>query len=150
MKKAEIALVSFVLLSLVLRVSSLPGSPVLAALSCSMLALFYLLFSLPYLLNSPLTVAFREPAAGGPQPFDRFWAIASGLVFGLGLLGILFVLNYWQGAFFFWCLGMFFLTPVATISLGKHWMSADPFYKAVAIRAGVLLLAGIVLVVAQM
>lgn len=152
MKKTEIALVILAIAGLALRVCSVPGSVMLSALAFILLALFYLLLSVPYFNLVPLSRAFRKATyeAAGISGFQRFWAGASGLVFCLALLGILYVLNYWEGAFFFWCLGMFFLVPVAALSLGKHLLQPNAIYKGIAIRAGVLLLAGIALVAAQM
>ncbi len=152
MKKVEIALVILAVAALALRVNSVPGSALLSAIALGALALFYLLFAMPYFNKIPLpqtfrTEAYKEREADG---FQRFWAAASGVVFCLALLGILFVLNYWNVAFFFWCLGMFFTVPVAALSLGKYLLQSQLFYKGIAIRAGILLLAGIGLVVAQM
>ncbi len=152
MKKTELALVVLTIAGLVLRVSSVPGGVMLSALAFLLLALFYLLLSVPYFNRVPFSGAFRKATyeAAGIGGFQRFWAGASGLVFCLALLGILYVLNYWEGAFFFWCLGMFFLVPVGALSLGKHLLQPHPTYKTIAIRAGILLLVGIALVAAQM
>lgn len=152
MKKTELALVVLAIAGLVLRVSSVQGSVILSALAFIVLALFYLLLSMPLFNRIPFSKAFSKAAynAQGIDGFQRFWAAASGVVFCLALLGILCVLNYWEGAFFFWCLGMFFLVPVAALSLGKHLLQTNAIYKGIAIRAGILLLAGIALVAAQM
>jgi hypothetical protein len=152
MKKVEIALAVLAISALVLRVNSVQGSALLAAVSFGLLSLFYLLFSMPYFNKVPLRQTFSAAAYSdrGIEGFQRFWAVASGIVFCLALLGILFVLNYWSAAFFFWCMGMFFIVPVAALSLGKYLLQSRPFYKNIAIRAGILLLAGIGLVVAQM
>jgi hypothetical protein len=152
MKKIEIGLAVLAVISLALRVSSIQGSVAGSAIAFMLLALFYLLLSLPYFNRIPISRVFSSTAYHntGVGAFQRFWAVASGVVFFIALLGILFVLNYWQGAFFFWCMGMFFVAPVAALSLGKHLLQPNPVYKAIALRAGILLLAGIALVAAQM
>ncbi len=150
-KKTELALVLLALLSLVLRVSSVPGSEWIATAAFALLALYYLVFarrrfdpaSLPANGAASLSLQ-REPA------FRRILAVAAGIIFCIALTGILFVLNYWRLASFFWCLGMFFTVPVGALALAKHMLQPSSFYLWLAIRAGVLLLAGIGLVAAQM
>ncbi|WP_162902730.1 hypothetical protein [Taibaiella koreensis] len=150
-KKTEIALVLLALLSLVLRVSSVPGSEWFSTAAFGLLALFYLVFAgLRFDTSSGLPDTLSPLSRQREQAFRRFLAIAGGVVFGIALIGILFVLNYWRLAAFFWCLGMFFTVPVGALSLGKHLLQPSPFYKALAIRAGLLLLTGIGLVAAQM
>ena len=152
MKKVEIALIALTIIAVALRVSSVQGGEALSAVAFLLLALFYLLLSIPYFNGVSLRHTFqsayyREREA---DAFRRFWAGAAGVIFFIVLMGILFVLNYWKAAFFFWCMGMFFTVPVAALSLGKHMLQPSPFYKAIAIRAGILLLAGIGIVAAEM
>lgn len=152
MKKVEIALVVLAIAALILRVNSVQGSVLLSAVTFGALALFYLLLAMPYFNKVPLSRAFNPATyrAMEIEGFQQFWAAAAGVIFCLAVLGILFVLNYWKAAFFFWCMGMFFTVPVAALSLGKYLMQSRPFYKAIAIRAGILLLVGLGIVVAEM
>lgn len=152
MKKAEITLAVLALATLVCRVSSVPGSEWLCTVAFSLLILFYLLIfpRYYYRLPSDTLAGATQASLQRERSFRRFMAAAAGVVFALALTGILFVLNYWKLASFFWCLGLFFTVPVGALSLGKHMMQSAAFYKGLAIRAGVLLIAGIALVAAQM
>lgn len=152
MKKAEFTLAVLAVATLICRVSSMPGSEWLCTAAFGLLILFYLLIFPRYYYRLSLASLTDAPQASlqREQSFRLFMAVAAGIVFALALTGILFVLNYWKLASFFWCLGLFFTVPVGALSLGKHMMQPEAFYKGLAIRAGVLLIVGIALVAAQM
>lgn len=152
MKKIELTLVLLALTALVLRVSSVPGSEWISTIAFALLGLYYLLFARRGFDPASLIAGDSASSLSLQRElvFRKFLAVAAGVVFCMALTGILFVLNYWRMASFFWCLGMFFTVPVGALSLGKHMMQPSPFYLWLAIRAGVLLLAGIGLVAAQM
>ena len=152
MKKVEIVLVMLAVAGLSLRIGKVEGGVLLSTVAFLLLALFYLLFALPYFSGIRVSRTFSNTAylEKGAGTFQRLLTVIAGFVFFIALMGILFVLNYWPGAFFFWCMGMFFLVPVAALSLGKHLLQPAIPYKASAIRAGIFLLTGIALVAAQM
>lgn len=152
MKKAEIILAALALIAFVLRLLSIDGGVIASTLTLISLGLFYLLLSVPLFNAVSVTQMFSKEAyqERGISTKRILWAIAAGCIFWISLLGILFVLNLWQGAGIFWRAGMFLIVPIAAVSLIKHMLQPSPYFKGIAIRGGVILLAGLLSVALQL
>jgi|GEM_PF-1757445 len=146
MKIAELLLSALALLSLILRLVFPGSSEVFSTIAFLALSLFYLSGSV-FLFNG-LPVAGSAFAAVGAKRIG--WAVAAGAVFALALIGILSALDFWKLAPFLWTLGMMLLVPVGAGSLMPYMLRPDRFHAGIALRAGLLLTAGIALVGSRM
>lgn len=152
MKKTEIILAFAALAAIVLRLLAIEGGVLLSTAAFGLLALFYLLLSIPFFNQVPLNKMLSKAVYREQQGRTAriIWALATGIVLFCSLLGILFVLNHWEGASVLWRSGMFLMVPVAAVSLIKNMLETSAFHKAIAIRGGIVLLVGIAAVVLQL
>lgn len=127
------------------------GSTVPTLIFPGLLALFYLFFSIPLFNRKSIIFLLHKERHPDiyPSPLRIGWAVAAGIIFSLVLGGILSALQGWHLAPFFWTGGMLLAVPVGAVSLAKNMLQPAAYHRDIAIRSGILLLCGILVVVLQ-
>lgn len=143
MKKTEITLISIVVLSAVVRLCVIEGSVFLLTLSCLILALFYLLFSFLLLNRVPFKQMFRADAYTLTSRKSILGSVVVGMALFMMTIGLLFVLNHWEGALIMLKSGLLFMLPVACVSTALCFIKPTPYRIAVLVRCGIAVACGL-------
>lgn len=151
MRIAEIILAVLALAALLLHRMLSSGGVWLSMVFLGALSVFYLSFAVPLFNRVSIAMLLNRSKSGEayPSAIRIVWAAIAGIIFALVLCGILFAVNGWYLAPFFWTAGMLLLVPVGAVSLSKNMLQSSSYHKAIALRTGILLLCGILVVVLQ-
>jgi len=128
-KKAELILVSIVVIAITLKLFTIPGGSILGILSMALLSMLY------------LAVSFLLFKAKGTS--QTLLSVATGFTFSILTIGILFTLMFWPGASVMMLLGIVSTFIITIISLIKNSSNESPFYKGILTRAAIFFLLGV-------
>ncbi len=144
MKKAELISGAVALIAIVLNSLLIPLSDVLLVLSFTLLAVIYGYLSFALFNNIPLRRIFKKSSYKGISTMRIVGAILTGLALSSTLVGILFTLMSFPGAFPNLILGTVGLTVALIIGLVKYSKSKSAYYtnifKRIAVCGGVAVL----------
>jgi hypothetical protein len=133
MKTVEKVLIGITLLGLIIKLLHWPGGSILMILGLSILAFFYPIAA--YFLFSPVKyfevdgMTFTETSA--PRVI---LSLGTGFCLPVAVIGLLFRFMHWPGAKMMLLIGLVTIVPIAIVSLVKHSVTKDNFYKQIAIR----------------
>ncbi|WP_284651160.1 GldL-related protein [Flavobacterium terrisoli] len=127
------------ILGFILRMFHIPGGSILPVLSMALLSLFYFPAGFYFLSDKKIdnkTVGF---------------SVVSGFTLSITVLGILFKIMDWTGAFFMLVTGLVSLLPIAIISYVNYTKpkleELQNYYKNIFIRVMIALIFGLLLFV---
>lgn len=144
MKKAELITGAIALIAIVLNSFLIPLSDVLLVLSFTLLAIIYGYLSFALFNNIQLRRIFKKSSYKGISTMRVVGAILTGLALSSTLVGILFTLMSFPGAFPNLILGTVGLTVALIVGLVKYSKSKSVYYtnifKRIAVCGGVALM----------
>ncbi len=147
MKKAELISGAVALISIVLSSLLIPLSDVLLVLSFTLLAVIYGYLSFALFNNIPLKRIFKKSSYKGISAMRIVGAILTGLALSSTLVGILFTMMSFPGAFPNLVLGIVGLTIALIVGLVKYSKSKSEYYTNIFKRITLIGSIGLILLI---
>ncbi|MGP8217450.1 MAG: hypothetical protein ACLQQ4_17920 [Bacteroidia bacterium] len=138
MKTAEKLISIIIILSLLLRVLSVPASSTLVILSFSSLACFYMFLSYPFFSGFSLNQSSIADIFKGVHKIRNVGLVLSGLVLASALSSVLFKIKLWPDANFKLITNVIGLWIIAVVSGYKYARTRLDLYKNVFIRVTII------------
>jgi len=134
MKKLELLLVVFVVISVCLNLLLIPGASFLTILSFSLLSLLYQFFSFALFNNVGFRNLFKKESYKGLKALRIIASIGIGWILSLSLMGILFKIQSYPGAQVLLIVASALLLILFMISLFKYISTKSDFYLGICKR----------------
>jgi hypothetical protein len=134
MRLAEIILGALCVLSVILKCFFIPGSPVLAVFSFTLLSVYYFVFTLPACTGIQMKDLFKKESynnAGEKFSFILIVAVPTGLALSAIIMGLLFVIQLWPMALVQIQQGIVLMAIALVIAVVRYGMTRSDFYLPV-------------------
>jgi hypothetical protein len=146
MKKAEITLLVLTLIGIVCNLLLVPGGVVFTLISLFLYSSIYFYFGFAFFNGISLRKLFKPQSYQGISALRIVGAIATGFSLSMVLIGILFKLLSWPGAFINMAFGLACTLVVIIISLIKYYNQKSVYYQRILIRCFALFFVGLFLI----
>jgi hypothetical protein len=134
MKKSELLFGLLALLALALRFFALNGGAQLMIIALTALAILYFYFGFALLNRIPFRRVLRKESYRSLSGMRIVGAIAAGIALSQVVVGILFKLLRWPGAYEMLLIGLMSLTLVFAVAVIRYTQSKAAFYPSVLFR----------------
>jgi len=134
MKITEKLLAGILVLSIVLKLFSIPGNSILLVLSSSVLMMLYFYVGFAIFNDISFKGIFKKKSYNGISALRIVGAIFSGIGLSIVLAGILFRLQHWPGGNFQLLTGIVFSAIILIILIVKYIKGKELFYKRLLTR----------------
>jgi hypothetical protein len=143
MKKTELITAGIAALAIIMQLFLLPGSGALTVISLSLLACIYFYCGFALFNGIRFRKAFKRENYAGISAMRIQGAVATGFVFSMIIIGMMFRLQSWPGAASNLVVGLIALLILVVVALLRYRNNRSEFYVRIFKRAAVFGVLGI-------
>jgi len=147
MKKIELILIIIVLVSLLLKILSVPGMSLFFTVSLLILYLLYFFIGFVLFNDLKLSNILKKDSYTGLSILRIMGSVGVGIALAIACVGILYKVQHWNDANLYLYLGLALICILLIITIIKFNLSKADFYKGLIIRLSVFLLMSIFVLV---
>ena len=145
MKKTERILLIIALVAILLKFMLIAGSGLLITLALLSLAIIYYLLSFAFFNNTPLKEIFKKQSYNGISVLRIIGTIGFGLSLSTVVVGILFVLQSWNGGRMYLLSGLITLLLCTIVAIFRWIKNRSNSYNVLFSRAAIMGCIGLLL-----